>query len=299
MDTLKGLGIAIEQSIPHQHQQNGQAKRAIRTIMEKVQCLCFTVCLSQSWWKFCINHAVYLINWTPITCLSWLMPMESLIKVKLDLSKLHIFGCGAYVFLPKEVRANKLTPKLELMTYIGYETGVKGWKFMWPSGTIFTRAMATFDETIFPCCPGAKTPARMNLSETPDLEGHIPHRMPDGGLMPPGPSSSDTLSVDNWTDNHGNEGLDYPGDLDNKSSESSPLSMRPPSCSASPPPWHPKKAGLPHLSEVRHDMDEWNRLPWRSSHERNITRCPGNIYSKTCPPQRLRGTSCMISIGKR
>jgi len=56
--------------------------------------------------------------------------MESLIKVKPDLSKLHIFSCGAYVFLPEEVGANKLTPRSELMTYIGYETGVKGWHFM-------------------------------------------------------------------------------------------------------------------------------------------------------------------------
>jgi len=29
MDTLRGLGIAIEQSVPHQHQQNRQAERAI------------------------------------------------------------------------------------------------------------------------------------------------------------------------------------------------------------------------------------------------------------------------------
>jgi len=130
MDTLKGLGITIEQSIPHQHQQNGWGERAIRTIMEKVQCLHFMVCLLQSWWEFCINHAVYLINQTPITCLPWLMPMESLIKVKPDLSELHVFGCGAYVFLPKEVRANKIAPRSELMIYIGYETGIKGWKFM-------------------------------------------------------------------------------------------------------------------------------------------------------------------------
>jgi len=130
MDTLKGLGIMIEQSMPHQHQQNGQAKRAIRTIMEKAQCLCFAVCLLQSWWEFCVNHTVYLINWTPIVHLSWLMPVELLIKVKPDLSELCVFGCGAYIFLPKEVRANKLAPKLELMTYIGYKTGVKGWRFM-------------------------------------------------------------------------------------------------------------------------------------------------------------------------
>jgi len=62
MDTLKGLGIAIEQSMPHQHQQNGRAERAIRTIMEKAQCLRFTACLPQSWWEFCVNHTVYLIN---------------------------------------------------------------------------------------------------------------------------------------------------------------------------------------------------------------------------------------------
>jgi len=130
MDTLRGLGIAIEQSILHQHQQNGQAERAIRTIMEKAQCLCFTVCLLQSWWEFCINHAVYLINQTPIACLSWQMPVESLIKVKLNLSKLCVFGCGAYVFLPGEVRANKLVPKSELIIYIRYETGIKGWRFV-------------------------------------------------------------------------------------------------------------------------------------------------------------------------
>jgi len=227
MDTLKGLGIVIEQSVPHQHQQNRRAERAIRTIVEKVQCLCFIACLPQSWWEFCINHAVFLINRTPIACLEWLTPMESLIKVKPDLSELRVFGCGAYVFLPEEVRANKLTPRLELMTYIGYETGVKGWHFVQPSGAIFTGATDTFDETLFPCCPGAKTLARTDLGETPDLEGHIPHGTPDDGIMPPGPSS-ETLSQDDSNDNHGNEGPDYPGDLDDKSPESSPPSTRPP-----------------------------------------------------------------------
>jgi len=150
-------------------------------------------------------------------------------------SGLHVFGCGAYVFLPEEVRANKLTPRLELMTYIRYETGIKGWHFVQPSGTIFTGAMATFDKTLFPCCPGAKTLARTDLGETPDQEGHIPHGMPGGGLTPPGPSSETSLQDDS-NDNHGNEGPDYPGDLDGKSPESSPPSMRPPSRSTSPPP---------------------------------------------------------------
>ena len=104
--------------------------------------------------------------------------------------------------------------------------------------------------------------------------------------MPPGPSS-EASSQDDSNDNHGNEGPDYPGDLEDKSPESSPPSMRPPSHSASPPPRYPKQPGLPHPSEVRHDMDEWNRLPCRSGCERNVTRHPGNVYSKTCPPSEI------------
>jgi len=154
------------------------------------------------------------------------------------------------------------------------------------SGAIFTGAIATFDETLFPHCPGAKTLARTDLSGTPDQEGHIPHGGPDGGLMPPGPSS-ETSSQDDSNDNHSNEGLDYSGDLDDKPPESSPPSTRPPSRSTSPPPWYLKKTGLPHPSEVRRDMDEWNRLPCRPGHERNTTRHPENVYGETCPPSEI------------
>ena len=62
--------------------------------------------------------------------LEWQTPMESLIKVKPDLSELRVFSCGAYVFPLKEVRANKLAPRLEVMTYTGYETSIKGWHFV-------------------------------------------------------------------------------------------------------------------------------------------------------------------------
>jgi len=34
-------------------------------------------------------------------------------------------------------------------------------------------------------------------------------------------------------------------------------------------------------------MDEWNRLPCRSGHERNVTRCPKNVYGETHPPSEI------------
>ena len=83
-------------------------------------------------------------------------------------------------------------------------------------GSLCDQVAQTFDKTLFPHCPGAKTLARTDLSKTPDSEGHIPHRMPDGGLMPLGPSS-ETLSQDDSTDNRSNEGPDYPANLNDKS----------------------------------------------------------------------------------
>ena len=75
-------------------------------------------------------------------------------KSKPSVAHFHVFGCGAYVFLPKEVRVNKLTPKSELMTFIGYSDGLKGYLFMRsPNNVVFTAVKALFDETMFPKCP--------------------------------------------------------------------------------------------------------------------------------------------------
>jgi len=63
---LNSLGIVPKTSMPHQHQQNGHAECMICTIWDKLQTLQFTTCLPPSWWEFCIDHAVHLINHTPI-----------------------------------------------------------------------------------------------------------------------------------------------------------------------------------------------------------------------------------------
>ena len=95
--------------------------------MDKAQALCLDACLPQPWWEFTALHAVYLYNWTPIRCLGYKTPYEALRKSKPSVAHFHVFGCGAYVFLLEEVRVNKLVPKLELMTFIGYSDGIKGY----------------------------------------------------------------------------------------------------------------------------------------------------------------------------
>ncbi|PIL26313.1 hypothetical protein GSI_12069 [Ganoderma sinense ZZ0214-1] len=116
---LKDKGIEIIPSAPHIHQQNGRAERIIRTLMDKSEAMRHDACIPQSWWEFSFEHAAHLHNRTPTRRLEWRTPYELLNGTKPDISHLRVFGCGAYVFLPPEVRKNKLSPKSELMIYLG------------------------------------------------------------------------------------------------------------------------------------------------------------------------------------
>lgn len=64
-----------------------------------------------------------------------------------------MFGCGAYVYIPSEVQKNKLSPKLELITYLSVAPGGHGSRFMRaPNNVLFTAMHALYDETLFPKC---------------------------------------------------------------------------------------------------------------------------------------------------
>jgi len=126
---LRDNGILSETSVPYQHQQNGHAERLNRTIMDKAQSMHFCACLTDTMWEFSWDHAIHVYNRTSIRCLKWQTPFEALRNEKPDVSHLHVFGCGAYVFLPEDVRANKLSPKSETMVYLGQPAGYKGFCF--------------------------------------------------------------------------------------------------------------------------------------------------------------------------
>jgi hypothetical protein len=124
---LKELGVNILTSVPHMHQQNGRAEHFIRTIMDKSQAICLESCALQSWWEFSVDCAVHVYNHTPIMHHNWKTPFENLEHTKPDVTHLCVFGCGTYIFLLKKVCHNKLNPKSELMTFIGYPQGIKGY----------------------------------------------------------------------------------------------------------------------------------------------------------------------------
>jgi hypothetical protein len=194
---LKELGINILTSVPHMHQQNGRVERFIRTIVEKSQAICLEACIPQNWWEFAVNYAVHVYNQTPLKCSSsdYKMPFKRLHHTKPDVAHLRVFGCGAYVFLPEDMQSNNLSPRSELMTFIGLIEGTKGYIFMKsPNNVVFTAIQALFDKTLFPKCPNMRRPGYTPVNLSPDdLQGE--HNGPPdnenedygGGTLPPLP----------------------------------------------------------------------------------------------------------------
>ena len=77
-----------------------------------------------------------------------------------------------YVFLPEEVCANKLNPKSELMTFLGYPQGTKGYLFMrGPNNVLFMAVQALFDETLFPKCLDMRCPGYTPVAPPVDAQG--------------------------------------------------------------------------------------------------------------------------------
>ena len=109
--------------------------------------------------EFAVDCTPHVYNCTPIQRHNWKMPFENLKRIKPDVTHLRVFGCGMYVFLLEEVHVNKLIPKSELMTFLGYPQGTKGYLFMkGPNNVLFTAVQALFDESLFLKCPDMHCP---------------------------------------------------------------------------------------------------------------------------------------------
>jgi hypothetical protein len=93
----------------------------------------------------------------------------------------------------EDVRSNNLSPRSELMTFIGLVEGNKGYILMRsPNNVVFTAIQALFDETLFPKCPNMHHPSYTPVGLPPDdLQGE--HNGPPdnenedygGGALPP------------------------------------------------------------------------------------------------------------------
>jgi hypothetical protein len=99
--------------------------------MEKARSMLSGVGLGQELWAEAMGTTCYLVNRSPSSALDDKTPDEVWFGKKTSFKHLRLFGCDAYVHVPKENRS-KLDKKVEKCIFIGYKDGVKGYNLWNP-----------------------------------------------------------------------------------------------------------------------------------------------------------------------
>eukprot|EP00253_Pinus_taeda_P034965 PITA_34965 len=89
-----------------------------KTLMERARSMLNGTGLGQEFWVEAVDTACYLVNRSPSSALEDRTPREVWTGKKPSLSYLRVFGCDAYVHVPKEKRT-KLDSKSEKCIFIG------------------------------------------------------------------------------------------------------------------------------------------------------------------------------------
>ena len=102
--------------------------------------------LSKIFWVEAVNTKSYLVNRSPSTTIDLKTPQEVWYETSSDYSGLRIFGCPAYA----HVNNGKLEARAIKCIFLGYATGVKGYK-LWctnRSPRFIISTDVTFNETV-------------------------------------------------------------------------------------------------------------------------------------------------------
>lgn len=146
---FKSKGIQIQPSVAYTLQQNGVAERFNRTLVEKLRSLLIDAGASNYFWGEAALTATYLINRCPSKALDVRKtPSEIWYNKKPDVSKLRVFGCTAFVWVPQQKR-KKLDSKSVKMVMMGYTSnGYRLWNLQ--KKQIVIARDIRFIETSFP-----------------------------------------------------------------------------------------------------------------------------------------------------
>lgn len=117
---FKKKGIQIQNTVAYTPQQNGVAERFNRTLVEKIRSMLLDSNAPKELWGEAALTGTYLINRSPCRSIyDKKTPAEIWYKRKPDFSKLRVFGCKAFVWVPNQKR-KKLDPKSKRMIMAGY-----------------------------------------------------------------------------------------------------------------------------------------------------------------------------------
>ena len=122
----KKCGIVWKKTSPYTPQQNGFSERMNTTLMENARSMLNSDGIRYEFQGEAVETTCYLVNRSPKSTLLEKTPQQVWTGKKPSIKHLKVFGCGAYVHVPKEKRS-KLDNKAEKCVFIGYKDGMKGY----------------------------------------------------------------------------------------------------------------------------------------------------------------------------
>ena len=129
---------------------NGVAERMNRTLLETVRPMLSAHGIPFCFWGEAINTAMHIKNRTPGASIGFKTPYELWYGRKPSLDHLRVFGCTAWVHIPKESGRQKLDDKSKQMCFVGYISDKGIYKVYDPTNGSFSIAREViFDEKKF------------------------------------------------------------------------------------------------------------------------------------------------------
>jgi hypothetical protein len=130
---LAEKGIIHQQSIAYEHQQNGKAERANRTLTNIVRALLLQAKFPDYMWAEAMQLACHLRN-LEYRVKTQATPHFMFLGTVPDVSALRVFGCQVYYRVPEELR-KKLDPRSKPGFYLGPEPNSKGHRILTKTAT--------------------------------------------------------------------------------------------------------------------------------------------------------------------
>lgn len=114
-------GIRAQMTTARTPEQNGAAERAVRTIKEGTRTLLIDSGLSNKYWGAAAKNFAYVRNRTRTATTGDKTPIELFTGKRPSVSHLRVFGCVAYMHIPKEDRIGQTwKPKAKRCIFLGY-----------------------------------------------------------------------------------------------------------------------------------------------------------------------------------
>ncbi|MCO5563552.1 hypothetical protein L7F22_017197 [Adiantum nelumboides] len=196
----KSEGIRCQLTTPYTPSQNGVVERKNRTIMEMARAMLAHASLPRSYWAEACNTAVYIQNRSPTHALQYMTPFQAYYGRKPTVSHFRVFGCSAFVHIPKEKR-QKLDFKSRKLLFLGYSAESDAYRLYDPDTRTTTVSRdVVFDESFITSAEGAAaqpipilpTPSLPDPPASPVITPSTSHPVPP--IQPPDVSPDHALS---------------------------------------------------------------------------------------------------------